>query len=112
MNFLIFLDHQYPQKNLFFGPKLADYSFETPRIRYSKLVRRSLSYSRPNPWGSNPVLSRLKINVHEDKRKTFLNDLNFPRIWPKLCQNEAQDHSSLGAKDEPCSCNSVLKRAV
>ena len=99
-------------KNLLKRPSLADFSFKTPRIRYSKLVRWSLSYSRPNPWGSNPVLSRLKINVHEDKRKTFFNDLNFPRIWPKLCQNEAQDHSSLGAKDEPCSYKSVLKRAV
>ena len=51
-------------------------------------------------------------NVFLLKRKTILNNLNFPRIWSKLCQNEAQDHSSLGAKDEPCSYDSVLKRAV
>ena len=58
-------------KNLLKRPLLADFSFKTPRIRCSKLVRWSLSYSRPNPWGSNPVLSRLKINDHEDRRKTF-----------------------------------------
>ena len=47
-------------------------------------------------------------NVQEDKRKTFLNHLNFPTCPPKLCQNEAQGHSFLGAKDEPCSCNSAV----
>ena len=29
----------------------------------------------------------------------------------KPCRNEAQDHSFHGAKDEPCSYKSVLKRA-
>ena len=99
-------------KNLNFGPKLAEFGFETLRIRYSKLVRRSLSCSRPNPWGSNPVLSRLKINVHEDRRTTFLNRVRSPAISLKIWQNEAEEHSSLGSKDEVCSSSWKLKRAV
>ena len=59
-----------------------------------------------------PETSRLKESVQEEKRKTFLNDLNLPTCPPKLCQNEAQDHSFQGAKDEPGSYKNVLKRAV
>ena len=81
-----------------FHPKLPPESFRTLRIRCSRLSRFRLSYSRPNPWELDPVLSPTlpqgavrppPENVFLLKRKTFLNNLNFPRIWPKLCQNEA-----------------------
>ena len=77
---------KHPTKNLNFKQKLADFSFKTPGIRCSRLVRRSLSYSRPNPWGSNPVLSRLKINVQEEKRNTFLNHLTFRPARPNFAK--------------------------
>ena len=51
-----------------FHPKLPPESFRTLRIRCSRLSRFTLSYSRPNPWELDPVLSQ----------KTF-------RTWVFLC---------------------------
>ena len=42
----------------FFCPKLPPESFRTLRIRCSRLSRFRLSYSRPNPWELDPVLSQ------------------------------------------------------
>merc|ERR1712091_815891 len=81
----IFTPHEKPK----FWTKIGRFQLRDPRIRCSRLVRRSLSYSRPNPWGSNLVLSRLNINVHEDRRKTFLNRVSSPAISLKIWQNEA-----------------------
>ena len=41
-----------------FHPKLPPESFRTLRIRCSRLSRFRLSYSRPNPWELDPVLSQ------------------------------------------------------
>ena len=41
-----------------FHPKLPPESFRTLRIRCSTLIRCSGSYSRPNPWELDPVLSQ------------------------------------------------------
>ena len=73
-----------------------------PKEAFKK--RERIRGSRPPPTPRN--------NVNLLKRKAFLNDLNFPTCLAKLCQNEAQDHSFQGAKDEHCSYKSVLKRAV